>query len=111
MSDLIKREDALKKNVGLDMQVYEGDTFVGIRTFLTKEEIIYAINDIPSAEPERKKGKWVFEDGKPVNRTLKMGEIAVCDQCGKKAPGYPFWECDLELTNFCPNCGADMRGE
>lgn len=57
---------------------------------------------------KRKTGKWVFEDGSPVNRGLKMMETAVCSQCGETAPGYPFWECDLELTNFCPNCGAEM---
>ena len=58
---------------------------------------------------ERKNGKWVFEDGNPVNRNLKMGEDAFCNQCGKSAPGYPFWECDLMLTKFCPNCGVKME--
>ena len=68
------------------------------------------LNALPPADVvEVKHGKWVFEDGRPVNRTLNTGEIAICDQCGKTAPGYPFWECDLELTDFCPNCGADMR--
>ena len=56
MSDLIRRQDAIDKIAHLDMQVYEGSTCVGTRTCLTKEEIIYAINDLPSAEPER---KWI----------------------------------------------------
>lgn len=52
----------------------------------------------PTIEPERKKGEW----------SIKNGELAiwdVCSECGRmvfhKAPFY----------NFCPNCGADMRGE
>lgn len=59
---------------------------------------IIDVQHAPTIEPERKKGKW----------TIKNGELAywdVCSTCGKmvihKAPFY----------NFCPNCGADMRGE
>ena len=57
------------------------------------------IEKAPTIE-ERKRGKW----------TIKNGELAfwqvrdVCSECGRmvihKAPFY----------NFCPNCGADMRG-
>lgn len=51
------------------------------------------------AEPERKTGEWI--DGMPyVNSHWK-----VCSECHVSAPdscgGY----------NFCPSCGADMRGE
>jgi len=56
------------------------------------------VNKMPTEHPERKKGKW----------TIKNGELAfwdVCSECKKmvihKAPFY----------NFCPNCGADMRGD
>lgn len=76
MSDLIRREDAIKKIVGLNMQFYEGDTFVGIRTYLTKEEIIYAIDELPSVKPEL---NWIPvterlpEDGERVLITHKGG--------------------------------------
>lgn len=52
-----------------------------------------AIEALPSAPPERKKGKWI--DGK-------------CDQCGEHAP-YWAMASTYHLSNFCPNCGADMR--
>lgn len=65
--------------------------------------------EFPAADVvERKIGTWVFEDRNPVNRKLKTNEFAYCDQCGGTAPGYPFWEGDLELTKFCPHCGARM---
>ena len=60
---------------------------------------------LPSAEPERKKGKWEYFseniDG------LSFG-IKRCSMCGASKPMKLFhWE-DTEI-NFCPNCGADMR--
>lgn len=67
----------------------------------TKDRTVDA-NDImrfPSAEPERKKGKWI--DGLPYINSHWW----VCSVCHVSAPenhtGY----------NFCPSCGADMRGE
>lgn len=45
--------------------------------------------------PERKKGKWI--DGK-------------CSNCGEHAPFWSMASTYYE-SNFCPNCGADMRGE
>ena len=49
------------------------------------------IKDLPSAQPERKKGEW--SDG------YRWQRCSLCKQTGKKS-----W-------NYCPNCGADMRGE
>lgn len=47
-------------------------------------------------EPERKKGKWLIKPHK------MMGEAPCCSECGIFEP--------ME-RNYCPNCGADMRGE
>lgn len=49
------------------------------------------IDNAPTIEPERKKGKWFWGDG-----------MYSCDQC--HAAFY-------ETSPFCPMCGADMRGE
>ena len=54
--------------------------------------------DIPSAEPERKKGKWVLATNFPYG-----DDCYVCNNCKVKL--------DSMYPNFCPNCGADMRGE
>lgn len=52
------------------------------------------------AHPERKKGKWIAHPGgKFVGFPYMHYE---CDQCRDFEP---------EERNFCPNCGADMKGE
>lgn len=59
-------------------------------------------NDImrfPSAQPQQKKGHWIGIDGYPY-------ESWECDQCGCVYEKIPSW-----TPNFCPSCGADMRGE
>ena len=58
------------------------------------------LNNMPSAEPERKKGKWIPQD---FNKHNGMVSTAVyyypkCSVCGNSA----------NYTNFCPNCGAKM---
>ena len=70
----------------------------------TRTEINILINDLPSAEPERKTGKWDF-----------MGwQMFQCSEC-KHTFTQDFLEGWREYTYepffppFCPNCGADMR--
>lgn len=52
---------------------------------------------IAFAQPERKKGTWIFYTNNSSGKSCY-----VCNKC--KA------ELDSRYTNFCPNCGADMRG-
>ena len=61
------------------------------------------IDAMPTIQPERKKGEWIPQDH---NKTNGMASTLVyyypkCSVCG---------HCD-NYTNFCPNCGSDMRGE
>jgi len=57
---------------------------------------IHLVRDVaPSAQPERKKGKWIY--GNPA--TMK------CDQCG-----YYIANWRQKESNFCPCCGAEMEG-
>jgi hypothetical protein len=54
------------------------------------------VENLPSAHPERKKGKW-----------LNKGTVFwQCDQCVERYTGRT-----KKIPNFCPNCGADMREE
>lgn len=66
----------------------------------TWAEAFYACADIvadaPTIEPEREKGKWIKKKG-------SLWTLATCSVCG---------ELSVEGDKpFCPNCGADMRGE
>ena len=56
-----------------------------------------------SAEPERKKGVWICTDD----------DIFNCSECDFEidATGCIDPMEYLKTYNFCPNCGADMRGE
>jgi len=56
-------------------------------------------NSLPSAE--QKKGEWI-----PVTNGRGGHE---CNLCHNYAPSYQTG--DEWLTYFCPNCGANMRGE
>ena len=61
------------------------------------------LKSLPSAQPKRKPGRWIPQNHNKVNG---MTSTAVyyypkCSVCG----------CCANYTNFCPGCGADMRGE
>lgn len=60
------------------------------------EKDVTRLLSLPSAEPERKKGKWIDKSGGIE------GAWNYCSVCGEQA---------IDLYDFCPNCGADMRGE
>ena len=56
------------------------------------------IDEQPTIQPEPKRGKWHYSDGKPARIGMSFGVI--CDQCGTESE---------YCTNFCGECGADMR--
>jgi len=90
MSDLIDRNAVM-------LRVRE---FIGNPTY---DEIMLVndLNALPSAEPERKKGKWLGGNGTDT--------FIHCSVCYEEA----YWDSDYgqQTFDFCPYCGADMRGE
>jgi hypothetical protein len=69
--------------------------------YIAKQNAIMRIDALPSAQPKR--GKW-----SPADSLHHGAPFYFCSECGEKmlytVMGNPRW-------NFCPNCGADMRGE
>ena len=59
----------------------------------------------PKPYIEKIKGRWVKEN--IVLTSLPPQYQWHCSECKKMIYGYSA----KVLTNFCPNCGADMRGE
>ena len=53
-----------------------------------------ALREVPSAQPERKKGEWI---------TQEFGSWAECSEC------HELYDIPIACSNFCPNCGSDMR--
>ncbi len=107
MSDLIKRNDAIDT-----VRMYH---FYA----LNADEREQAILDIPSADStecvcceyrvgdaccysdvdkDRPQGEW--KNYKDEHRCSACGEVVIGD-----------WYCDDEWYSYCPNCGADMRGD
>ena len=63
------------------------------------DAIIDTLENLPSAQPERKRGDWISLD----DFRGKYNEFGYkCSECGEQN--------DYQ-DNYCPSCGADMRGE
>ena len=100
MSDLISRQaaiDALDKR--FDSIPMEQTTEI---LLLRKD-----LRNLPSAQPQRMRGKWTYgEDEYGIDGYH-------CDKCGFFVP-WDYTHKFIDFTkdyHFCPNCGADMRGE
>lgn len=97
MSDLISRQeaiDALKQHYwNSELQKAKDDPCV-IDAMTDLD--IRIIKALPSVQP--RKGKW----------TIDPGIGCKCSNCGFDIGNDLDF---MEYVNFCPHCGADMRGE
>ena len=59
------------------------------------------IEDVPTIEPQRKKGHWIRH---PEQRNIFNGKTIECSECHEK---YTVQYVEDEW--FCRHCGADMR--
>ena len=109
MSDLIDRKKAIE---ALDfeivyMTVFSNDEKNGTNLFAEYnkglKDGIKALEALPSAEPERKKGEWI--------KVGHWGRSYKCNRCGNYLD-FDGVNAGRGDANFCPNCGAEMtRGE
>lgn len=87
MDDLIRRQDAINAL----LESYEDNM-----------DVEFILEKLPSAQ---KKGHWV--DGKRMKMDGTFYWFRQCSACD-----YERNDDDSDKdTNFCPNCGADMREE
>lgn len=96
IKDTIYREDAIKavKNVS------ENYTKEGDREWHPHVDfIIQALVEVPSIPSEdRPQGEWI------VHSNGKMCDCSVCNESYDRTFEY------VDEWNFCPNCGARMKG-
>lgn len=71
------------------------------------EQALQEMREMLECEPERKKGKWIYGEDNPG--TGRDGWF--CSECEH----FEMWDysadmksAELNLPNFCPNCGARM---
>ena len=85
--------DCISRQAAIDtvMECYDNDELF--------EVYEWKLNELPAIQ--QKKGRWI-----PVTNGRGGHE---CDQCHEYAPSYQSGK--EHLSDFCPNCGADMRGE
>jgi len=111
MDDYIKRNEAIEEvRKSFDQSKTGKSTVVSMlidAAFLQAGSIL---RGIPAADVRPVvRGKW-------IQTTLPMGweddECAECSVCGEDFV-LDEWSMDdfTNTMNFCPNCGADMRGE
>ena len=95
MTDYIKREDAINE---IRKDIMGGLNYEGILKRLPSADVV-----------ERKRGKWI--KGETWSEGYGMGEqygrYYTCSECSHTVQS----DYGKSLINFCPKCGADMRGE
>lgn len=102
MSDLISRHAVMNR---IENEYREwGDEY-------DVPQILGDIEDFPSAEPERKRGQWIYKDGV---RGFGLGAWC-CSECGEENESLPFHKCkdpyEYAASKYCACCGAKMEAE
>lgn len=96
MDDYISRQAVIEafENADKDVMANYGE-YYGCEWGFSSGTVNQTINNITSADVRLVvRGRWI---------RLSRGDM--CDQCGYRTGKYE------EGRNFCPICGADMRGE
>ena len=95
MSDCISREDVLNAINDIGSGAFASYSYYS--------NLFDFVCELPSVEPERKKGKWVEHDtGHSIYYDCSLcGCLAPCTQTADKI----IWK----MANYCPDCGRLMR--
>jgi hypothetical protein len=99
-TDCISRQQAIDaiEHITTSMSIcVNSDECHGMKR-MQRQAVIELVN-MPTIQPKR--GKWIEIETFDDSRYMK------CDQC-KTVQVFYYGK---RNTNYCPNCGADMRGE
>lgn len=94
--DCVSRQAAIDA-LGEEPEVWDDDDEYGMGMRAEWCRIKKIIEKLPSANPNRKKGKWI---------KISPANIYECSECGKNVMTD-----DISAYDFCHGCGVDMRGE
>ena len=95
-------DDSISRQAAIDLfpnDALEWDTKGG---YIAPHLVRRMIKELPPAQPERKKGKWevYYDDEYPTDSAVR------CSNCHAW-----FVEESAAAWEYCPHCGATMRGE
>ena len=89
MNDLISRQAAIDAFWQLDIEIRPSAI----------NAITKMLMNLPSAQPKAKEGEWIYTS----DQSGYIGDpVEKCSICGVEYEQAPF--------NYCPNCGAEMKG-
>lgn len=102
--EYIKREDVLKQLKKLAEQYLDSKRMCDLFVCAGIKKVLPVVQSVPAADVrEVKKGKWIVLDE-------CSNEGIYCPECHTKIFDFTH-KPKKKLSNFCPNCGADMREE
>ena len=103
MQDLISKQAAIEALSHMCSEDENGIT-------VSRANVDSMLKTLPSAQPERKKGRWEMLQipiSPPIYKCSECGSHALQVQTGCLVNRHY----KANLTKFCHNCGADMREE
>ena len=102
MKDPIERQDAIDRITRQYKYTNGGNDryAVGINVGLTKS--LNVLKDMPTAEPERKRGYWAIGMGDYENEVIYR-----CMECGHQFK-WLYDSMNPPVFNYCQKCGAKM---
>ena len=69
---------------------------------------------IGASKVQKKRGKWIERESGTEDKENGFETVIVCSCCDFPATTFYSEDCESRTqirTDFCPNCGADMRGD
>lgn len=114
MNDYISRKDVIAALSGLFQDIidnhqigngkndYKDGIFHGEKACVI--EATLRVKKLPAEDVKPVvRGTWIIHNELVKNELLDENEVYVCSACREQKTKRKY--------NFCPNCGADMRGE
>lgn len=108
-----ERQDLISRQAAIDAICKDGTRIerqgrYSMTMVERKQRDVDILENLPSAQTERKKGKWIERNP----RNSPDCRLIECSECGNAyIVGYNINYDDwIDGRNFCMKCGADLRG-
>ena len=102
-------DDTISRKAAIDAVTDELDMIDHVPQWVF-DRLEKRLKQLPSTQPERKTGKWIIRDN-PGTGWYRV----TCSECGEdvtsEMPMIGFFPNAKALWDYCPYCGADLRGE